>query len=366
MIASRAVLSLVLLPMALTAQRTWIVDPAGGGDFLSLDAAHAAATSGDTLLLRGTMPAPPAWLTKNLHYVAHNSYVSTAMLIDAPGPLSISGGTFAYLLLNGTTASLDGVSAGIRVQGGSTLAARGCTFPPGTYVTSGAWIEGGARAVFDGCSFRGRDAYAAFGVLLGTPGLLVDGHAELRNCTITGGADFVTGGNTFAGGSAIFLSRMIPGSGSVALRDCTLAGGNTQPLVAGSGSVLAQNTVTQGAVPSPASVTIANALLPWTTGSGAAPGGVLQASVDGPAATLAAVYASLGMRSPVAAPGGDVWIDPAFVVVLAVGVTDAGGALQVSLPVPLQVQRGLQLTVQSALALGGGVVATAPAILQVR
>ena len=191
MMSRRVALCPVLLSATLAAQNTWIVDPSGTGDFRSLDAAFTAAASGDTLILRGTMPAPSVWLTKNLNFIASGGAVYTALLINAPGPLSFSGGRFEYLLFAGTTASVDGVNGSLRLQSGSTVAARGCTFQLGTYLNSGAAIDTGARAVFDGCSFRGRDAYAAFGVLLGTPGLQVDGRAELRNCTITGGADFL-------------------------------------------------------------------------------------------------------------------------------------------------------------------------------
>jgi hypothetical protein len=355
----RAAFALVLLPCVLAAQSTWIVDPLGTGNFTTLDAAHAAAAPGDTLILRGQMPGMSNYLTKTLHLVGENgALVYTPLLVSATGPLSVSGGTFDYLVFQGTTASLDGVTSTLKLESGATIAARACTFRNGSYLFKGAVLDPGTRAVFDGCSFKGRDAYAAFGVVLGDAALQVHGRAELRGCTVTGGLHFTSGTFAVPGGPAIDLA------GSVDLRSCVLSSGLGQPLIGGSGIVQAENTVTLGATPSPGSVTIVPALLPWTTGASAVPGGVLQAGIDGPAATLAVLFAGLGMRPPTPLTIGDVWTDPAATVVLVIGVTDPAGALATTVPVPLSIQRGLQLTFQG-LVVPGPIVATAPAILQV-
>jgi len=54
---------------SLPAQRTWIVDPRGGGDFLDLAPAVAAASAGDTLILRAA-PIRGTVVNKGLRIVS--------------------------------------------------------------------------------------------------------------------------------------------------------------------------------------------------------------------------------------------------------------------------------------------------------
>lgn len=353
----RAVLSFALFPLALAAQRTWVVDPSGAGNFTDLGFAQAAAAPGDTLVLRGLLAG--IQLTKALNLVAQSgAFLYTPLTVSTPGPLSVSGGRFELLQFQGTTASLDGVSGAVRLMNGATISARACTLAFTGSLFGGAEVGPGSRAVFDGCSFQGRDAVGMFGSAAGTAALQVGGHAELRGCTMTGGQHFTVGPIFLFGGAAIDLA------GSVDLKNCVLSSGLGRPFIDGAGTVRAENTVTVGAMSSPSSVTITAAQLPWTTGTSAAPGGILHAQIDGPAATLAVLFAGLGMRPPTPLAVGDVWTDPSATLVIAIGVTDPAGALTTTVGLPLQVQSGLQITFQGLVALGA-IVATAPAILQV-
>lgn len=124
------------------------------------------------------------------------------------------------------------------------------------------------------------------------------------------------------------------------------------------------NTPLWNGLPLPATIQATTMDLPWTTGTNAAPGGVLQCQVDATPATFALVFASLGVRRPFVDGVGEFWTDPAATVVLTIGVTDAQGALPVSTSLPSFVPRGLQLTFQSLLAPSSGqLTASAPAVL---
>lgn len=348
------VLSFALLcSSGLAAQSTWIVDPTGAGNFTSITQANAAASPGDTLVLVGTMPGGD--LTKPLHVVAQGATVTSLLHLSTSGPVSIAGGTFLSVIALGTTASIDGISGSLSAQTGSNVVARSCTLQNGAWSQIGVWVAADATVILDDCALRGRDAYALFGSLPSSPGLFVNGHAELRRCTIAGGLP----AGWVHGCAAIHLDH-----GTVELRDCTLTSGAPAPLVSGTGTVLTENTLTGGATPTPATIVVTPGSLPWTTGTSAAPGGTIHVAVDGPAGTLAAMSVSLGMRAPFASPFGDVWLDPLGMVPLVAGITDAAGALPTSIVLPSPLQRGLQLSCQSVVFLPNAIVATAPAVLQ--
>lgn len=350
--------TLALSCPVLIAQNVWIVDPTGAGNFTSISAAQVAATPGDTLVIRGTVPGVP--LTKSLHVIVESGSIYNTLLVQAPDPLSLRGAIYS-VWVDGGVVSLEHVNTNLRVQHGGVVAARNCAFTHGPVALTAVSLEHGSRGVFDSCSFRGRDAYAVFGVLYGSAGLHVDGRAELRDCTLIGGAEFAASTMLVPGGSAIQFS------GSVDLRDCQLSGAVSLPYVNGTGTVRAQNTVTQGAVVLPPTITVVNTDLPWTTGTSAPPGGVLQSRVDGAPGTLALQFASLGMHRPFTDPFGEYWTSPAGTVVLQIGVTDATGSLAYAVNLPSFAPRGLQLTVQSMLAPNaGGLLTSAPAVLLVR
>ena len=352
-------LILCFLPAAAIAQSTWVVNPSGGGDFTTIYDAQLAASPGDTLILQGTFPG--LMLTKRLHLIADGSFLNDDLIISAPGSLSIHGGSFYGMLINGSVVSLSGVTTTLRVDAGSHVVARDCTFRPASLLFSGARVAAGARANFDSCTFQGRDAYAVFGVLSSTPALQIMGHAQLRDCSLQGGLEFSSPWIALAGHAAIELT------GSVDLRRCTLtSGGATAPLLWGSGTVRTELTNVVGTTPNPATITVVPATLPWMTGADAVPGGTMQVAVDGPPATLATISASLDMRTPMASWVGDIWLDAAYLP-LSFGITDGSGSFAISLPMPAQVQRGLHVTFQGlVIPNGGSLVATAPAVLQIR
>lgn len=341
----------------LLAQNVWIVDPAGAGNFTSITAAQNAAVAGDTLVVRGSVPAVA--LTKSLNVIVESGAVYNTLLVTAPGPLSLHG-AFTDVWVSGGVVSLSNATTNLRVENGGVVSARNCAFWPGQASVSGASIVSGSRGVFDNCTFRGRDAYAVFGVLYGTPALHVDGSAELRDCSLIGGAEFRASSTLIPGAAAIAFT------GSVDLKNCQLSGASSMPFLSGTGTVRAENTATQGAVALPPSVNVVSAALPWTTGTSALPGGVMQCRLDGAPATLALLFASLGMHRPFTDPFGEYWTEPAGTVVLLIGVTDASGSLTFHANMPTFAPRGLQLTFQSMLAPStGGLLTSAPAILQI-
>lgn len=347
-----------ILATGLAAQNTWIVNASGTGHFTSMAAAQNAASPGDTLVLQGSMPAANT-LSKTLNIVCDpGASVYGPLHIFAPGALSIHGGQFEFLHI-GSTVSLDSVSTCARITSGNTLAARNCAFYRSGFTFYGAEIQPGGRALFDGCTFTGTGAAGLFGTIASTPAISIGGHAELRGCSVTGGSGFTFMTLNLPGSPAITLA------GSADLRDCQLTHGSNPngALLTGSGVVRVENTSTLGA---PASITVINTQLPWTRGNSAPQGGVMTATLDGTAFTLAGMYASVGMRSPVPAPFGDVWVDISAVVGLTIGVTDSAGMLSTTIAVPAATPRGLQVTVQSTqVPTNGPFQVTPPALLQV-
>ena len=203
-----------LLAGAGTARATIVVDPAGGGDFTTLQAAVDAARDGEQILVKaGTYGAP-----------------TEILVIDGKG-LAIMADTGALVVLSG-----------LRVTGLAQdhwVVLRGLTLgstephPQGTLR-----VEQSAGTVFaEDCTVTNAKGYAIgfLGALVFAtgPGALIEGGAAgegslvLQHCTITGGEghdafkylqDKIDAGMGWAG--------VYSHNARVVVQDCTLTGGN--------------------------------------------------------------------------------------------------------------------------------------------
>lgn len=360
--ARLAVLAALLGPVA--AQHTWVVDPAGNGAFVDLQTAINAAAPGDTLLVRAGSYGTVV-VDRSLQLLGDGARPVVSSLTCWPGITLVAASIdLGYVTLASCTAAFDHVGAfQVRLTGTAAVFV-GCRFDNSTSANGTTSLAAGSHAVFDNC------------LLVGSPGSVI----QTLSCTPVPGAAALTidgssvaelADTTCAGaGPRTFLCLNSPGTSGIqvdgggvvrARSGVVQSGGAAVPAVSGGGTVLHDGTQF---VPSFAGTA---AFVPKTTGQAAGPGGTLTATLAGNAAQAAALVASLGVRAPAPLPSGDAWIDPVAFVVLRIGVLDATGALQVGIPLPATLPRGLHLTAQGAVvAATGALVAATPTLLLVR
>lgn len=382
----------------LLAQRTWIVDPTGAGDFLEPFAAFQTAAAGDTIRIRGgrIYPRPPSVpftfrLGTPLHLVGElpRSGIDQLGVAGLPpdSTMTISGLDFSQLWFENCAGSvaLEDVRAtycGFRAV--AAAMAQSCWFGGVTdvlYPTLPNWLDccgirGGSRVVLNRCTLRGgapscgmtRFPYpipSANALTVADAGTI----AELVGCDIRG-SDSITY-PCFLSPSTIFTSVPSHGlqvwSGAAALTHGTVAGGSNGAVAAVEvigGSVLHDPSTTF--LPPFWTGTVIG--LPATDAAGAAPGGSIGCRLEAPPQLPAALLASLGVRAPLALPEGLLWLDPGLLVVLRIGITDSAGQLAATVPVPAGVPAGIALVVQGVVQTGGStaLTAAAPAVALVR
>jgi hypothetical protein len=353
-----------LLAGCLTAQRTWIVAPAGG-DFDDLQTAIIAASPGDTLLLRGGSYSGVV-VDRSLQLVGDQPRPVVSTLTCWPGTtVSLSRLDVHFLGGSSCTLSSEGVTSTSVQLNGVTGSFVGCTFDSrstGTWTTN---LGANSRVVLDRCQLFGSPGSYIQTLqctpVPGSPGLVVGAGStvEIANSTVTGGPPLS------------FLCLVSPGTNGLLVQSGGIArishssvagGGPTVSAVTGGGAVLVDSVQF-----APAFTGGSAAFLPIVTGQGAAPGGALQATLTSGQLLPGAVVASIGLRAPVPVSFGSAWVDPGAFVVLAIGLLDANGHLPVSVPVPPGVMRGLVLTFQGVAAPGASaaLVASTPTMAHV-
>lgn len=410
--------SLLLILMLLGALRpasaaTWIVDAAGGGDFISIQAAIDAAAPGDVLLVQPGNYAPFV-LDRRL-----------AILGPPGGHPSVSG--------TSRVQTDDAVLAGLRLGSLQVLGARGTVLLDDLDVHGGvAGLPGCQGMLISGCtavhvarsSLHGKDGDA----LCESRALqIVDSDVTLTDCTLTGGAgwgeDFfaydgqealdvvgasrvllahcrVQGG---AGGSPEILFGGTGGNGAVALRinwgehagpATVIVRGNSQSFVNGGVGGLGIGAQDAFAPAAGFGTLVLSGVTHWPANFGAAldlvlpapaqpfmhllgddgPGDFKRLNLYGPAGAQLLLLASLQLDK-LALPGpvdGTLWLNPATTAIL-VPVVLAGQQvsqnLTFSLPPSLEGLEGLALVVQGfapGFGAGGTILAGNPVHLVFR
>lgn len=372
-----ALLGILTLASHAHAQRTWIVDAAGGAghDFTDLPPALAAAGHGDQILLRPGIYRG-ATTDRGVTILGTNAQLTTTLRVTG---LAL-GRTFALVGVGNTAAPLVFASPvectgnagrlhfdrvllstpgptwgnagypGLRLDRCRAVTATGCSFvgSPGLRATA-------SKVVLTACTSQGHAAAQINEFWFrGAPGVAVDTVSTLHaaRCRISGGA------------GAMGFGPLAPGAAITAAdSDLTLTGDATEGLRAGAavGTLGAAAIVADGGtltldptlplLPTGNSAPIAGVQrarlvrrLPALSGQGAPPGGLLRTELYSPAGQVAALFMSTA-SDPTPTPFGALWLEPARVLVVDVGVQGASEHRAVSIPVP------------NVQALGGSVLA---------
>lgn len=364
---SFALFAAALANAQLLGQQVWLVAPSGG-HFTNLQNAIDSTASGDTLIVRGGSHGS-LWIDHDVTIVG-----------DQPRPLVQNINIYA-----GAKVSAQGLSVNNRITvQQSSLASFEDITAVGLEVRS-------SHAVFTGCTL-------GIAAILGTIQRIVtdNSHVVLDRCELHGNCGFVQltpncqalpGGaalavangalveiahSTLAGAPATLFgclnspgtSGIEAGTGtSVRLGQCTITAPAGVPAVTGNG-VLAY----EGTTFSPLYAGGTQTTVPIVSGSGAPVGGTMNFELRSAPLLPAALVACLGQRNPVQVPQGLAWIDRNASVLLGIGFLDAGGAMSLSISIPLSAPRGLPLSFQGVVAPGltAPLLASSPTILHVR
>lgn len=373
-----------LLASLLPAQATvYVVDAASGPGthYTSLQTALGAVADGSTLIVRSgnygaidivgrdvaVLGEPGATVAQlGVHNTAANQRVLvTGLLVqhfvhvgNAQGPVVLDGGDQTLTL---GSPSFTGV---LGVQNSAQVHLRRWRVNQATWFGNPCLVEN-SNAVLEQCtltgaSFVGAGQGAIHGIWARTSHVtLIDTQSYGGN----GGTLYVRFPLHVAGGAAIEVwDATVHVAGASVLQ-----GGLNSPLVGGrAAAVRSSFTYTGTALIAPSVVTSTpltsvTTVLPLTAAVLRATNGNLGGSVtatrSGTPNTACAMLASLGV-APFAFPGidGPIWLDPATLVLVTLGLSDGNGDLAASLPVPnLQALLGFTFVWQAADldALGG-------------
>ena len=366
-----------------SAQRIWTVDlvTSRPADFRDIPPAIAAASPGDTILVRLTSALDfysPFVLTKGVNIVPpHNGLIQVkgAIVIsnipanercnlsnimgypltvkDCVGPVTIHGGYFpsvggarAMLVQNCKLVTMWGTGNAPMTVEGSTV----------VFIDSGLWYPYVGSAIVPLTLTNAKMTFVNSS-LRGDPGQL-----DLINCTRikfpfhavnASNSDLIlTGASSFCGGGTQ--------SGGLYCNNLNL----TAPAIVSTGAgvrVYAEPGVYIGAIQGPYTKTTIS--LPQMSANYGAPGFPVTTYLRSSRPNaLAALYASLP-TVPYGSPFGELYLDSTFCVLMDVGFTDAAGKRDFTFTLSPTAPLGWPLLFQSALLVGSTVEVSAPMVV---
>lgn len=352
------------LSSLLGAQRTWIVDAANGAgtDFTNLPPAVAAASDGDSIIMRAGSYTS-ANLNKTLTVLGQGAVTVSSLTIngltagkavamaglDTPAiDLRSNGGRIhiercrVTQIVSGSTSIQDcrlvtANACAFRVASvlRSKVLLTDCTILPSTTGNPVAWTGTDVDAILIDCSVRGADAVCTFSMTPPSRAMSVNGGTLVLSgdaCVIAAGAD----------SASCFSHPPVPavacGSSAMISRD---------PGVSVTG--------TNGGAPFTGSFTLVNESLPAVTAAGAPPGGMLNSDVYAPPGTVSLLLISVAtLDAPT--PFGTLWLSlPNFSI--DAGVIGGSGHRLHSLAVGAGWMRGLSVTLQAVTLPASGPIA---------
>ncbi|MEZ5967049.1 MAG: hypothetical protein R3F56_24640 [Planctomycetota bacterium] len=343
------VVAAVSSSLACRAQRTWVVDAAGGAgvDFTDLPPAFAAVADGDRVVVRrGTYT--PGTLTHAIQLVGQpgaamsfrNASPFLVRGIPAGRTCSIEGFTLTDVPFSQNHLRFENCAGIVAVQSVVVLPATFPALSPAhfSYVSDCAGVsfhactlEGGlgalrSRVTASGCTLNGPNA------VITAPSTLMttDTEVDLTLCSVRG----LDGTPEFVGSAAATLvrSRLTARSGTQMIAGTPLFSG---PLPSIDGTFTSDVTVDPSVVLTPAPqhlVALVVTPLPALTAPRVPIGSTLPLSLASPVNDLYAIFAALP-APPFSMLWGEVWLDVPTSVFLATGV-QTGGLTTVWLPIP--------------------------------
>jgi len=356
---SRALLGVLVLISSLSAQRTWIVDPSGNGDFRDLPPALIAASDGDVIVLRavpvGYYPLPG--------YTTATTNKGVTILGEAGARFATSPTNTSPFTVTGLPAGKAFVLAGVTFSNPLpyAIALNGCV--GAVHIERVTATTGGATLRIQGC----RQVAVCNSSLTGSTAVQIENGAPdvaLVDCALVSDGNYsmrVYGPSTaprilVSGGSTL---GTISGEGP-STATLTIAGGRATTIAAPNGSTgvavqwfgpltidpTAQIIGTiQGSQPVMQRIPALSAL-------GAPPGQPIRSSIRSPSGDVAVLLLSVPIPRTPTPPFGDLWIDPALIFFATGGVQGAGEQLDIQIPTPTSAPRGILLGLQALAGTG--------------
>jgi hypothetical protein len=330
--------ALFLLTSTIAAQRTWIVDSAGGAgvDFTDLPPAFAAVADGDRVIVRSGSYAP-ATLTRAIQLVG-----------NAGATVSTRGGQRALVVSGipaGKVCSIEGISVGTSVVLGVQLQIDNCAgavvlqrvdvTSNGRGNTPTIQVGGSAAVMLHRCSLNGglsvfdstvsaADCSMTFGAnfgVLAPPTIFANrSQLDLAACRVIGSGGLAGGSNGILAASSTLVVR----------KGCHIEGGwgptVTVPSIQGQSSTRLTADPAATMTPAPQGLlSLVTLPLPTLRVTLAPLGGSLVATLAGSSGDLYALFAA-APTAPVTLPFGSVWLQASTTVFLGGGLLGSGTA----------------------------------------
>lgn len=360
--------SLVVVASTLPAQRTIVVDANNGPgtNYTDFPPAYAAATAGDTILIRSGRYTPsPAPIAKA---ITIRGDVGGSQQACFSGSLSVAGVAAGQRLLIGNLtlrcSSLDiaDCPGAVHIDGvtAAEVSVRRC--PQVTFAESYLKqldLEDATVAMAGGEVFYGPSFQPGLFSVTATRSQLTLGNANVigplgyfdpTTCTL-----YVTPTPGFnLADSVVFVSTssIIAGGGYSGGQHCL--GGYTASIAVGTNSTLQLDPSVQlfgGVAPS---LTVVRKAMPVTYGVASSPGTILPVVVFGGAGSPFLTLASLPVR-PVPTPFNALWVDtdPGKDILIGTGTVGSNGLANFGVPLPPGIPLGLPMTIQSGVVESG-------------
>jgi hypothetical protein len=394
MSAKSLALSLLLLAVALPAQRTIIVDQSHGPGthYTDLPPAVIVAVHGDTIIVRRGSYRLPAATSQGITILgesgaainwtaftpfqfqvsaipAGRSFVIKGLAIQAP--FFSQDGVLKFTACQGTVHLEDvAVSVGPTAQGAHRPSAPAVLFDSCASATlnhctlkgaPGLAAKNQSRVTASGCTLSGQDA-TIFGLSFSQSVEAI--HVDSAHFTLAGGQ--ATGGNGISGVSAAPAFYAVNSF-------TTLAGDGTTVLKSGSPNATFGGTTWQGFLTRDPAVQILGGLtgsasvtvqrVPALNGRGAPPGGSVTATLYSPVGDLVIFLASRPAPPVVVPPFGELWLDPLGIFYVDVAFQGASEHWNVSMPIAPFATHGLPIALQGLSGPGLDVRLTNPVVV---
>jgi hypothetical protein len=378
------VLLATLTAAPLAAQRTWVVDAAGGGDFRTVSAAFAAAASGDTVVVRRGNYPEDARTTKGLTVLGEGDPVLDGFgVYNLPASQTFVASGLTVHASRGLGVYVESCLGHVhldRIVG--DLTAQWLASPPALVIRSSALVSVARSrfAGYAGASVATSTVYFTETDLLGSEGHV--SHALNRPAQpglSAGGVVVLAGGTCVGGKGTIQITTPNPPAPGIHVRsNGELFVTGSQHTMIAAGGVQSGNTLSAPAIEVAqwvrAFVAIdprvqlratnttqlvkgVNPLFvtqPALVAAGAAPGNAVRTELFAPPGWVFGLFIGLpGHRRPLV-PLGDLWLAPP-ILLLEVGTVASTGNHVVQVPLPSSVPRGTPVALQS-LTLSSGLV----------
>ena len=372
------VVAFLLLGLAgsAVAQRTWIVDQFGTGDFLDVPPAVAAASPGDSILVRGVGPYDfSVTIDKALALMGqvHARFARGTLVIrNLPAGHTVTVKNFGHFDGDALRCevrdcaghvvlqqvSLDGRDDTGSRTGLSVLRSR-------AVAVRDVFVQGNPAGVVRASNLVGQGTFTAHAAALagGAPlhGLDIEASSVALTASCRGGDGSVSQPRGGDGLRAVGTRLRLTGCAATAGQSHT--GPPAYALFVGAGDVEfnADPTLTNrfvGAVETSTS-TVRHRAFPLLATDGWTQFTPLMIAAQGLPGSLVGIFAGIP-TTPFAIPEGDLWLLPAPLVLVHLGPIPAWGLLRLPLPLPSNLPWGLTFGLQAAAVTPQGFVVSPP------